>query len=63
MQLIHNSHFRVMIKMMDERKVPRLRTDATMEGAEVSLLQDESWDDESVNVITYFLHTSLHSQE
>ena len=63
MQLIHNSHFRVMIKMMDERKVPRLQTDATMEGAEVSLLQDESWDDESVNVITYFLHTSLHSQE
>jgi hypothetical protein len=40
---------------------PRVQTDATMEGAEVSLLQDESWDDESVDVITYCLRASTLS--
>jgi Sec1 family len=43
--------------------VPKVRTDATMEGAEVSLLQDESWDNnESVDVITYFLRASALSR-
>lgn len=42
--------------------VPKVRTDATMEGAEVSLLQDESWDDETVDVITYFLRASALSR-
>jgi hypothetical protein len=41
---------------------PKVQTDATTEGAEVSLMQDESWDDESVDVITYFLRASALSK-
>jgi hypothetical protein len=41
---------------------PQVKTDATVEGEEVSLLQDESWDDESVDVITYFLRASALSK-
>lgn len=38
---------------------PKVKMNATLEGEEVSLLrQDESWDDESVDVITYFLRAS-----
>jgi len=42
---------------------PEVRTNATLEGEEVSLLQaEESWDDESVDVITYFLRASALSK-
>jgi hypothetical protein len=40
---------------------PKVQMDATVEGAEVSLLQDQSWDDQSVDVITYFLRASALS--
>ena len=41
---------------------PRVKTDATLEGEEVLLLQDESWDDDSVDAITYFLRASALSK-
>lgn len=54
---------RIMPKSTFAANGPQVQTDATLEGEEVSLLkQDESWDEDSVHVITYFLRASALSK-